>query len=667
MWFGGCWCYRECWVPLIFILCLLWKGNICETVEGFHIETSRTVTVQTSLCVHIPCTFIISNSYTLTQNAKGIWYKDDSVVASKVGFLVPDNPRGRVFLTGDVQKGDCSLSINDAKWSDAGTYRFRIEDGILRFGYIGTKPYVTVTALTEKPDISPIKSLIAGEEVALTCTAPGRCAGTRPTITWEGSINTPAVEDIVLDNPDGNRIYMSNITFTPARKDHTSLLTCKVTYSSDRPRTTSTAISLNVEYPPSLNITIAGYNRSIESRAVTVKEGDSQTMHCAVNGNPQANITWMKGDTIVTSIVSRERLQIELKNISISDAATYRCSAWNQHGNTSRAVDIRVEYPPRRPEISVHGPNGVPLQYVGTDPIVHVPEGSPVSLSCVADSDPPASLQWVKSGQIVGPASPMGQKLQLNLYASDEGIYTCQANNKHGHSNRSITIIMTYKPKAPERYNSSCLRKANLIECVCLIQSFPTASIEWKVNGKSYLSNYTDGNISIVTVQLERVGNSTLTLRRNDGDQQSIQCIGSNANGFLNLQLLEASKENQHWAIMIGVICGVALILLLILAIVLMKHIQKKKPLLMDEHTGGPTVNDSDAIYSNTEITHRTSNGAGMARETQPDDLGPIPEEASTYMNYGEELHYVTIDFSRLKPRAVPAEEEMEYSEVKLK
>ncbi|KAM4652818.1 sialic acid-binding Ig-like lectin 14 [Discoglossus pictus] len=261
MWFGRYWRHQKYLETLMLFFLLLWNRLFSENVPGFQIQIPTTIIVQNGLCVHIPCTFTIPNFYILSTSVQGLWYKNKEklkVNADQRTFfkkrerttvntdytsdvLVISNTSGRFLLTGDLQKGDCSLRINDVQKEDQGYYRFRVEDHNLKFTFLNVEPFLQVKDLTEPPEISPIKNLIAGEEVSLTCIPPGRCTGSMPLFfTWEGSVIKEETD--ISYRQFGNRT--SKVIFTPSEKDHNSSLTCKVIYRNQV--STSKTIILSV-------------------------------------------------------------------------------------------------------------------------------------------------------------------------------------------------------------------------------------------------------------------------------------------------------------------------------------------------------------------------------------------------------------------------------------
>ncbi|XP_067413588.1 myeloid cell surface antigen CD33-like [Emydura macquarii macquarii] len=92
------------------------------------------------------------------------------------------------------------------------------------------------------------ETLVAGEPVTMTCTAPGRCSGTPPQISWTGPFSDTA-RDVSVSLANGTRAHSSELRFTPARGDDGKNLTCTVTYSPAPGPSTSRAVSLQVGSP----------------------------------------------------------------------------------------------------------------------------------------------------------------------------------------------------------------------------------------------------------------------------------------------------------------------------------------------------------------------------------------------------------------------------------
>ncbi|XP_073457956.1 sialic acid-binding Ig-like lectin 14 [Aquarana catesbeiana] len=223
---------------LIYIITHLWSGIDSESSPGYSIYAPRNVTVQRGLCVYIPCNFTVPT--TLTIKALGSWNKNKNIEASKK----PKN-NGRFFLIGDTWRGDCSLYIENPLYEDEDNYHFRVEEDKLKFSYQDIQPYVAVTDLTNKPEISPIKSWLDGEEVTLRCTSPGTCLSINPQITWEGNIQNRSVENKNETHKNGTKTHFSTITFTARKEQNNSTLSCTVHLKGGL--TTAQQITMKIE------------------------------------------------------------------------------------------------------------------------------------------------------------------------------------------------------------------------------------------------------------------------------------------------------------------------------------------------------------------------------------------------------------------------------------
>ncbi|XP_069597618.1 sialic acid-binding Ig-like lectin 14 isoform X2 [Ranitomeya imitator] len=239
----------DIWVSLSIVLALLLKSFLCQDVPGYSIDVKSTVNVQEGLCVTIPCQFNAS-SKNVFKNSRGSWLKNPLLPVTFVATNVKSRHviKENFHLTGNPDYGDCTLTINNAKREDDGTYYFRHEDSknwTLSYSFQNAMVRVNVIELSDKPEISPVGRIVAGEEVTVNCTSPGRCSGKSPLITWEGNIEKYGTTQTYVErNDDGTMTYHASLTFIPWIEDDQSLLTCMVSFGSNV--TTSGNITLHV-------------------------------------------------------------------------------------------------------------------------------------------------------------------------------------------------------------------------------------------------------------------------------------------------------------------------------------------------------------------------------------------------------------------------------------
>ncbi|XP_066463157.1 sialic acid-binding Ig-like lectin 13 [Eleutherodactylus coqui] len=332
------WFFVNYYLALILIGSQLWSNTVCQRSSGYRISTNSSVRVQRGLCVHVPCSFSVPSNVQLSIRTIGIWYilRDGYFHPWVSKTNIEHRTNGRFFMTGNVASGDCSYYIEDPLPEDEAIYVFRFDDVHVRFTYVSIQPSVSVTELTDKPTISSTR-LVNGEEVTFTCTSPGRCWNIMPNILWEVNMTGISLKTYNITYEDGSRTFHSNITFTPRKSDNKALLFCRVTLKDDL--TTVEKQTLNVEYSPSINITIEGVDPD-DASTVTVKDGDSLTLKCIVDSNPNASITWRKDGKVLPQTVSDQIVILELINLAVSDVGRFQCSATNEHGVTLRTVEV---------------------------------------------------------------------------------------------------------------------------------------------------------------------------------------------------------------------------------------------------------------------------------------------------------------------------------------
>ncbi|XP_031762083.1 sialic acid-binding Ig-like lectin 13 [Xenopus tropicalis] len=426
------------WQPHVFVvlfglLSLYGKGANCQ--HGYTLNAQQSVSVASGLCVEIPCTFTVPAGSTLSTRVTGIWKTTDTpsfIAASTEASMVSEGTKGRFTLTGKVHEKTCSFSISNAQPADQGEYVFRFEDGYHKYTYSSYKLSVSVTDLPE-PTISPVGEQIAGKPITLTCTAHPAPQGCKGNITWGGNFSM-FIENIYnyeREDQAGKVTSISDITVTPSQREHNSPLTCTVTYSGV---STNSSITLDVQYSPSINIRVSGYNGTYENKSLTITEGDSVNISCNVNCNPMADISWGEGQGYNVIKAPRERVLV-LQNVSVADGVTYTCLARNTHGSVSGTVSVTVEYAPRSPFISNCTSEGCQVEAI---------EGTSLSLLCSAESNPPANLSWAKMGQnSTDPLNSSSGRLDVSHVTTDNGgDYMCRAANEHGNSTASVTVVI---------------------------------------------------------------------------------------------------------------------------------------------------------------------------------------------------------------------------------
>ncbi|XDV16227.1 hypothetical protein PO909_016033, partial [Leuciscus waleckii] len=336
------------------------KPGVTLTVTDLQVESPERVTEGDS--VNLRC----KSSCALTDRATFIWYRNSQPLTER-------RDRNNELLLQSVRR------------EDSGRYSCAVD------GHTHISPAVQLNVMypprNVSVSISPSGVIVEGDSVTLNCISDSNPPSE---ISWfKGKLN-------ILQS--GETYSITNIKSESSGDYHCSA-------RNKHESQTSAAVNVNIMYPP------RSVSVSIRPSGVIV-EGDSVTLNCISDSNPPAEISWIKGGTIVGS----GRIY-NISKISSDDSGEYKCKSINEHGGKySDAVTLNVMYPPRSVSVSISS-SGV------------IVEGDSVTLNCISDSNPPAEISWIKVGTIVG----SGRIYRIsNISSDDSGEYKCKSINKHG-------------------------------------------------------------------------------------------------------------------------------------------------------------------------------------------------------------------------------------------
>uniref|UniRef100_A0A8C3T508 Ig-like domain-containing protein n=1 Tax=Chelydra serpentina TaxID=8475 RepID=A0A8C3T508_CHESE len=173
--------------------------------------------------------------------------------------------------------------------------------------------------------------------------------------------------------------------------------------------------------------------------AVLGEAPENGTFTLTCNTSPSADtVLWLRdGASLVPSerlVLSPDNRTLTVLNVTRGDAGTYRCEVRNLVStNHSEPSNVTVAYGPDSTRIDPPGPIDLTL-------------GSPLTLTCVADSVPALSYRWVVNGT---DTNETGSSLTFNPTTLDhQGTYECQAQNPI--TNRTAWASVTVRfPTSP--------------------------------------------------------------------------------------------------------------------------------------------------------------------------------------------------------------------------
>ncbi|MBN3306949.1 SN protein, partial [Amia calva] len=367
--------------------------------------------------VVLPCSYDYPNDHDYKYEVQTVmWCHNNnyclntSYVYHSGGGSISHEYRHRAEYLGNKQK-NCALKIKDIRTADRGAYRFRFETNHPGGKWTGV-PGVTlsVSELQVKMSPSGVNGTVReGDAVTLTCDT-GSCSSTQTQITW-----------IKNGRPISHTQTPNNtLRLNPVSYRDSGNYSCAVRgYRATR----SQGFTVDVHYAPkSTSVSV--------SPSGEIVEGSPVTLTCRSNANPPVQrYSWFKSSDML------ERKQsLFFANISSGDSGQYYCEAQNRIGDhTSTAVTVDVQYAPKSTSVSV-SPSG------------EIVEGSPVTLTCSSNANPPVQrYSWFQSSGAAVWEKGSGQSLNISNFSSgDSGQYYCEAQNKHGaHNSTAVPLTIT--------------------------------------------------------------------------------------------------------------------------------------------------------------------------------------------------------------------------------
>ncbi|XP_075855159.1 sialic acid-binding Ig-like lectin 8 [Microcebus murinus] len=338
---------------MLLLLALLWGMAGVEgwggDRGGYRLQMQSVVTVQEGMCVRVPCSFSYPwYGWNHSDPVHGYWFREGAdafhgapVATNNLARTAQEETQGRFHLLGDPSRNHCSLSIIDATRRDQGSYFFRMERGRLKWSYAQNKLSVHVTALL--PDILLPGTLECGRPSKLTCSVPCSCQHqTPPIFSWVGA-------SVSLQKRTTG--CSSVLTITPQPQDHGTSLTCQVTLPEDGVTRTRT-VHLNVSYSPqNLTVTFLRGNGSAPTdlgngSSVSVLEGQSLRLVCAVSSNPPARLSWTRGGLTLYSSQPSNPGELELPRVHLRDEGEVTCRAENPMGSQHVSLSLSLQRKP---------------------------------------------------------------------------------------------------------------------------------------------------------------------------------------------------------------------------------------------------------------------------------------------------------------------------------
>uniref|UniRef100_A0A8C7RV68 Ig-like domain-containing protein n=1 Tax=Oncorhynchus mykiss TaxID=8022 RepID=A0A8C7RV68_ONCMY len=165
-------------------------------------------------------------------------------------------------------------------------------------------------------------------------------------------------------------------------------------------------------YAPVSKMTITANNIDL------VEFNSSVSLSCSSSGS-SLSYRWLNGSSEFTA---SDGVQLDDGNSTLTivrvtryDQGPFWCIVSNPINSDSESITLTISY----------GPENIKLKVTPLD--VLYGSGSDLTLSCSAESSPPAQFQWALNGELLSNQGPV-LKLE-NIQASQSGRYSCWAHN----------------------------------------------------------------------------------------------------------------------------------------------------------------------------------------------------------------------------------------------
>ncbi|XP_050576780.1 cell adhesion molecule Dscam2 isoform X3 [Bombus affinis] len=199
--------------------------------------------------------------------------------------------------------------------------------------------------IVEPADVSVERN----KHVALHCQAQGVPT---PTIVWKKATGSKSGEYEELRERAYTKILSNGtLLLQHVKEDREGFYLCQA----------SNGIGSGIGKVVQLKVNSSPYFAA-PSRLVTVKKGDTATLHCEVHGDTPVAVTWLKGGKIELNPSTNYRVtvkrevtpdgviaQLQISSAEASDSGAYFCQASNLYGRDQQLVQLLVQEPPQPP------------------------------------------------------------------------------------------------------------------------------------------------------------------------------------------------------------------------------------------------------------------------------------------------------------------------------
>ncbi|XP_077190805.1 contactin-2 isoform X2 [Paroedura picta] len=258
-------------------------------------------------------------------------------------------------------------------------------------------------------------------------------------------------------------------------------------------------------------------------KVITDREADiGSDLHwsCAASGKPRPTIKWLRNGQPLTS---QNRIEVNggdlrILKLTMEDSGMYQCVADNKHGTVYASAELYVQA--LAPDFRLN-----PVKR-----LIPAARGGEIIIHCQPRSAPKSVILWTKGTELLhnSPSitiTPDGTLIIQNISKSDEGKYTCFAENFMGKANSTGILSVRDATKITLAPSSADINVGENISLQCHASHDPTMDLTFTWSLDDFPIDFTKfeghykrastkesiGDLMILNAQLKHAGRYTCT------------------------------------------------------------------------------------------------------------------------------------------------------------
>ncbi|XP_041651588.1 contactin-1a-like [Cheilinus undulatus] len=389
-----------------------------------------------------------------------------------------------------------NLYISKVDSSDSGNYSCIASSQSISKSVFSN--YIPLVPQSERPNRKypadlkvkfPDTTALVGQNITLECFALGNPV---PEIRWkklDGQL--PANHEVRMA---GAHLHLYNVQFEDGG-----------TYQCE-------AVNSRGKDYHAARVSVEAYPEWVEHISSIEKDLDSAyTMSCIASGKPKPRIRWLRDGKQI------DRKEMSFSRLTFEDSGMYQCIAENRHGIIYANAELRV---------FACAPT---FKHNPVKRVLAARNGR-VVIQCRPKAAPKPTFSWSKDTELLSNSTRVfiwedGSLEILNVTRSDEGRYTCFAENDRGKANSTGSLLVTESTKITLAPSNADVKVGENAWMQCAASHDPSLDITfiWSLDGRVIdlhkdsqhyertPNGSSDGELLIRNAQLKHAGRYTCT------------------------------------------------------------------------------------------------------------------------------------------------------------